>query len=296
MRKLKAYLQLCRPANLPTAAADIIAGLALSGFWVVTQENQYGIEGVLMPMFTLVSASILLYAGGVVLNDFFDRDIDRVERPERPIPKGVVRSGNVLAFGLVLLLTGVLLSFLWHSTSGLVSLALAFSIVAYDAFSKKSKVLGPLNMGLCRALNLLLGISVFGYLIHLEYLIIPLIFIAAVTLVSRGEVHGNNRRSILLAGILYVLVIFCVIFFQESRYMVSLPFIVLFALMVFLPLLKAYRANTADNIKKAVKAGVLSIIILDAAIVAGHSDPVIAIMTLLLLPLSVLLSKAFAVT
>ncbi|UJH66937.1 UbiA-like protein EboC [Allomuricauda sp. SCSIO 65647] len=296
MRKLKAYLQLCRPANLPTAAADIMAGFALAGFWVANQENEHGFEGVLMPMFTLVTASILLYAGGVVLNDFFDRDIDRVERPERPIPKGVVRAGNVLAFGLVLLLTGVLLSFLWHSTSGFVSLALAFSIVAYDAFSKKSKVLGPLNMGLCRALNLLLGISVFGYFTHLEYLIIPLIFIAAVTLISRGEVHGNNQKSILLAGILYVLVIFCVIFFQESRYMVSLPFIVLFALMVFLPLLKAYRVNTADNIKKAVKAGVLSIILLDAAIVAGHSNVVIALMTLLLLPLSVLLSKAFAVT
>ena len=292
-QKLRAYLQLCRPANLPTAAADIIAGLALAGFFAADGLHDfYGIE----PMLKLVLASIFLYAGGVVLNDFFDAGLDSVERPERPIPSGVVPAKNALIFGALLLLLGVILAFAVHSRSGFVAMALALCILAYDAFSKKNKVLGPLNMGACRALNLLLGISVFGQFLHLEYLVIPLLFIAAVTLISRGEVHGKNRKPIILAGLLYALVIFCVILFQESKHMVTIPFVILFALMVFFPLLRAYRINTPENIKKAVKAGVLSIVLLDAAIAVGHSNRVLGISMLLLLPLSILLSKIFAVT
>ena len=78
--------------------------------------------------------------------------------------------------------------------------------------------------------------------------------------------------------------------------MATLPFVVLFALMVFMPLFKAYKANTPENIMKAVKAGVLSIILLNAAIAVGHSNVLLGILMLLLLPLSILLSKIFSVT
>ncbi|MBC31397.1 MAG: ubiquinone biosynthesis protein UbiA [Muricauda sp.] len=292
-QKLRAYLQLCRPANLPTAAADILAGLALAGFF--DEGGVYDFSN-MVPVIKLISASVLLYAGGVVLNDFFDADLDRVERPERPIPSGVVSGKNAFLLGALLLLLGVMVSFTVHLRSGLVAVVLTLCILAYDSYSKKHKVLGPLNMGVCRALNLLLGISVFGQFTHLEYLVIPLLFISAVTLVSRGEVHGKNQNPILLAAFLYVLVICCVIFFQESKYMATLPFVVLFALMVFMPLFKAYKANTPENIMKAVKAGVLSIILLNAAIAVGHSNVLLGILMLLLLPLSILLSKIFSVT
>lgn len=292
-QKLRAYLQLCRPANLPTAAADIIAGVALAGFF--TNNSPLDFYHI-VPLFKLVLSSVFLYAGGVVLNDFFDAELDKVERPERPIPSGVVPAKSAFVFGALLLLLGVIISFTVHLRSGFVAVVLALCILAYDAFSKKHNVLGPLNMGACRSLNLLLGISIFGYFTHLEYLIIPLLFIAAVTLISRGEVHGKNRKPIILAGFLYVLVIFCVIFFQESQYMATISFLALFASMVFFPLFKAYRINTPENIKKAVKAGVLSIILLDAAIAVGHSNVLLGILMLLLLPLSILLSKIFAVT
>jgi len=293
------YLKLCRPANLPTAAADIIAGMAVAGAY---SKNPGSIQTVFENSSTpilLIIASVLLYAGGVVLNDVFDFKIDTIERPERPIPTGDVTQQQGMIFGFVLLGLGIFSAFMVNQKTGLIALVLAISIVLYDTISKKNDFIGPLNMGICRSLNLLLGIAVLGEFTNWHYMVIPLIFIGAVTLISRGEVHGKNKKNILLAAFLYLTVIFCVIYFNESETNMGnfyWLFLTLFAIMVFVPLLKAYKSNTPGNIKKAVVAGVLSLVLLDAAITASHSNWMIALLLVLLLPLSIFLSKIFSVT
>lgn len=292
---LLGYLRLMRPANLPTAAADILAGVALSG-WFIGAEVM---TSPILPILFLVGASVFLYAGGVVLNDVFDFEIDKIERPERALPSGLISVKSAALFGGVLLAIGVLFAFLVTSLSGLISIALALSILGYDGFSKKYDFLGPLNMGLCRALNLLLGISVVAELPNWEYASIPLIYIFAITLISRGEVHGDNKRHLVWAGVLYATVIFIVVFMalgKTDSVMQSIPFLTLFAFLVFRPLVKAYHENSPGNIKKAVISGVLSLVVLDAAIASGHTLWWYAVLILLLLPLSILLSKIFAVT
>lgn len=292
---LQGYLRLMRPANLPTAAADILAGIALSGIWVPSDLWTFAA----LPIVFLVCASICLYAGGVVLNDVFDLEIDKIERPERALPSGLIPVKSAALFGGTLLAAGVVFAFCVTSLSGILAIILALSIVAYDGFSKNYDFLGPLNMGLCRALNLLLGISVVGQLPNWTYAIIPLLYIFAITLISRGEVHGNNKRHLVWAGTLYALVIFIVVVMTPGKtdsMMQILPFMVLFALLVFRPLIQAYRENSPANIKKAVISGVLSLVVLDAAIAAGHAPWFYAVLILLLLPLSLLLSKLFAVT
>ncbi|WP_344980642.1 UbiA family prenyltransferase, partial [Streptosporangium fragile] len=52
----------------------------------------------------LAAASVLLYWAGMALNDWSDREIDAVERPERPIPSGRVSPRGAL--GLAAGLTG----------------------------------------------------------------------------------------------------------------------------------------------------------------------------------------------
>ncbi|WP_350287018.1 UbiA-like protein EboC [uncultured Croceitalea sp.] len=291
--RLKGFLQLCRPANLPTSAADIIAGLALAGFFNVFEYSRT-IDGLL-----LVLASVLLYAGGVVLNDVFDAELDKIERPERPIPSGWVKLSEARFFGFTLLFLGVLLAFVVNTTSGLVAVGLSLAILAYDGFSKQFKVLGPLNMGVCRGFNLLLGMSVFGNFDYAVYAIVPIIYIAAITTVSQGEVHGKNKKNIILAAILYAIVVFLVgylSYWSTSAIGLYLIFLLVFMLAIFLPLLTAYRDNTPMNIKRAVKTGVISIILLDAAIAVPHSSLWVGVLIIALLPLSILLAKIFAVT
>ena len=75
-----AFLQLIRLPNVVTAAADSLAG------WLLV-TGSLSAPGRWLP---LLAASMLLYASGTILNDVFDFEIDRVERPGRPLPSGRV--------------------------------------------------------------------------------------------------------------------------------------------------------------------------------------------------------------
>ncbi len=288
---LKGYLRLMRPANLPTAAADIFAGAALAGILTASFP--------ILPLLLLVFSSVFLYAGGVVLNDVFDFSLDKIERPERPIPSGLIPLKSATFFGIILLAIGIVLAFIANQLSGFLALALAGAIVLYDGYSKKNGFLGPLNMGFCRGLNLILGMSVFGELNNWGYAIIPLVYIFAITLISRGEVHGNNKNHIIWAGILYAAVISAVVtivMIETTNLWQTVPFVLLFAFLVYKPLIQAYHLNSPERIKKAVIAGVLSLIVLDAALAVGFSVWWYGLLLLLLFPLSIFLSKLFAVT
>jgi 4-hydroxybenzoate polyprenyltransferase len=294
---LKAYLQLCRPANLPTAAADILAGMAISGVFVTGWQLLPGTS--IFTLVFLVASSVLLYAGGVVFNDVFDAELDKIERPERPIPSGSVPKSHAVFLGVTLLFLGCVLAYFVSVFSGAVAIILVVSILFYDRFAKHHSFWGPLVMGICRMLNLYLGMSVLGFISAPLYGLVPLVFIGAITLISRGEVHGHNKKNIVLALLAYGLVILGVAFLNyicSHHLSTSLIFLVLFALMAVQPVVKAYKENTPLNIKRAVKAGVISLIILDASLVASYADWKFALLTLLLLPFSILLSKLFTVT
>ena len=295
----KGYLRLARPANLPTSAADIFAGVAISGLFMGTPLNEFWNSTNFVNVLLLILASVFLYAAGVVLNDVFDHKLDKLERPERPIPSGLISVKSAAIYGGVLMNLGVLSAFLVSSVSGIVAFVLGLSILLYDALGKHHAFLGPLNMGVCRGINLLLGISILNDFSNWGYFIFPVVYIAAITLISRGEVHGNNKTHILLAGGLYTSVILGIIIaFSISglNLLETIPFLLLFTFLVFKPLLRAYKENSPQNIKKAVMAGVISIIVLDATLAVGFSYWWVGLITLLLLPLSIFLSKLFAVT
>jgi len=154
-------------------------------------------------------------------------------------------------------------------------------------------------MGICRGLNLLLGMSIFGTIVYGWFACIPVVYIAAITLISQGEVHGNNKKHIVFAGLLYASVVFGVmilLFFNAKLSLEAMPFLLFFAIMIFRPLFRAYQINSPERIKKAVIAGVLSLILLDASIAVGFSSWWLGLGMILLLPLSFFLSKLFAVT
>jgi len=296
---LLGYAKLARPANLPTAMADIIAGSSISGFTFLIASDTFLFGPAYLNLILLIFSSIFLYAGGVVLNDVFDFKTDQIERPERPIPKGEVSLKGASLFGTGLLIFGVFLSFFVNYLSGIIALILVLSIILYDTYSKKYQFLGPLNMGLCRALNLILGMSVFGEIFHWVYAVIPLLYIFAITLISRGEVYGENKKHIIWAGLLYAMVIFIVLMVTPDikRQGISLfPFLGLFIFLIYSSLIRAYRINSPENIKKAVVTGVLSIIVLDALLTVAFDSWQFGLIVLLLLPLSYILAKIFAVT
>ena len=303
-KKLLAYTQLTRPANIVTAVADILAGFAASGAMVTL----YGLpmaDGWLHPLVAsagwLVFATMGLYGGGIVFNDVFDAELDRTERPERPIPRGdaSVRGASILA--TLLLAVGVLAAGQVSLLSALIALLVAGLAVLYDAWGKHQRLFGPINMGLCRGGNLLLGVSAVPAMVaSLWFLsLIPIVYIAAITMISRGEVHGGNR-SALWGGVgMYSLVIsglLALAIMLSVSVELVIPFLLLLGFLIYPPLLRALRESQPRLIGLAVKAGVLSLIVLDATIAATFGGWVYGLFVLLLLPVSRWLATRFAVT
>lgn len=133
-------LRLGRVSNLPTVWTNVLAGAVLAEVeWWTWRLN------------LVLLAMSLLYVGGMFLNDYFDRAIDARERPDRPIPVGAISATAVALIGSALLGAGVLATAIMGALAGSVALLLGVLIVAYDLHHKQN-ALGPVLMGLCRAL------------------------------------------------------------------------------------------------------------------------------------------------
>jgi 4-hydroxybenzoate polyprenyltransferase len=298
VQRLTGFLRLMRPANIVTAIADIIAGIVISGYFT-------GPQYLLTPVLFLILATIGLYGGGVVFNDVFDAELDKIERPERPIPSGLVSKQSASVLGLLLLVLAIIATYFIHK-EGLFSLSVLFAVIiaiaaiVYDKWGKHHALLGPINMGLCRGFNLLLGISIVPAAITQYWWlgIFPIIYIGAITMISRDEVHGGKKKTLYAAAFLYLIVLTAISWFAYSndQLLYALGFILLFTVMIFLPLNKAIKDPVAANIRNSVKAGVLSVILMNAAWAAAFGSLGWALIILCLLPLSVLLAKLFAVT
>jgi 4-hydroxybenzoate polyprenyltransferase len=296
--RARAYLELIRLPNLFTAVGDIVAG-----YLIVSR----GVDVSWRDLVILMLASVCLYAGGVVLNDYFDRDVDAVERPERPIPSGRIRARDALKLGVRLLGLGCVFAVGVGVPSLLVAALLAGCIVLYDARGKRIEYVGSLNMGACRFLNVILGASG-AFPSTLEawlWFVVPVAFlvfmyISAVTLLATGEVWGGNRTiSSLVFGAL-VLVICGVLWLGFSDRLVepiwSYPFLVVFAGATLTVVGRVVGSPTAPNIRTAIKTCVLSLILLDAAIAAGVGGLGFGVGIALLLVPALYAARLYAVT
>jgi 4-hydroxybenzoate polyprenyltransferase len=300
---MKPYLQLMRPPNLPTAMSDVAAGAAIAAFFVKEQLPDWALLETLPfnHLALLLFATVCLYAGGVVMNDVFDTDIDAVERPERPIPSGRVPLESARTMGLTLLLAGVLASFAVHVLCGGVALAVALLALIYNRYAKHQSFWGPFTMGLCRAGNLLLGMSWLGQWEPIYALIMttPLAYIASITYISRFEVHGGNSQQLSKTFFweLWAIIAPTIMGIHiTNNFWQSIPFTVLLMVLITPPLVKAQKEPTPDNIKKAVKARVIALIALNAAWAAAFGGWQWGLAVLMLMPVSRLLAKTFAVT
>ncbi len=297
MLRSNPYLYLIRPANLVTSATDIVAGATLATLFVIHPVNG---EPSVIGFILLLLSSIFLYAGGIAFNDVMDYKLDQIERPERPIPSGSISLRKAALFAGILLILGILLAFCHHSLSGLLALSISVLSLVYNKWSKHHAFTGPLNMGILRGLNLLLGLSLIPGIFsdNYEIAIIPVIYIFAITMVSRGEVHGSSRGPLYAAGVLFLLADAGILFYGFDYGKIWLPilFAAIHLLYIIPPLYKAIREPSPGHIRRTVMHGVLGIILLDAVWVSMTGYWLLAFLLLLLLPLSQKLGRYFSVT
>lgn len=185
MTRVADYLDLVRaPASLTVLGDALVGALSARG---------PGGDGPLR-VGALAAASVCLYSAGMALNDWADADLDALERPERPIPSGRINRDRALAVGMGLTALGVGAAFAAGRRSGLVSVALAGALWAYDTVFKPTAA-GPVVMAVCRGLDVMMGAAGPGW----RSALVPAGAVAAhtvaVTAISRGEVDGSTATT-----------------------------------------------------------------------------------------------------
>jgi 4-hydroxybenzoate polyprenyltransferase len=294
--KLLDFLRLLRAPNVFTAFADVAMGyLFVHGAF----DNVPAFAG-------LAAASCSMYLAGMVLNDVFDIEIDRLERPSRPLPSGRISLGFARTLGLSMLVAGVavawLVGYLAEETlaswrPGAVATALAVAILAYDGGLKKT-LFSPVVMGLCRFLNVLLGMSLLPELRETVGYTTPElvtaagigVYITGVTLFAKREAEESRRAPLVAA----LAVMFAGIGFLatgpslEPALIVNQLWLLILA-MVSITLarrcMSAVITPEPKLVQMAVKVSILSLIPLNAAVCAARADSAYAIgVALLLLP------------
>ncbi|MGC4106273.1 MAG: UbiA family prenyltransferase [Thermomicrobiales bacterium] len=177
---MRAHLSLARISNTPTVVSNVLAGAALA------TSLTFG-----WPIVALCLATALFYTAGMYLNDILDVEIDRQQRPDRPIPSGVVpmpvawgATGAMFAIGLGLVATTNL-------RAVIAAIALIGVIAVYDAWHKGNPV-GPLFMGGTRVLVYVMAFFAFAGAWTTEatlWCAAMLLYVAGLTSIAKME-HG----------------------------------------------------------------------------------------------------------
>ncbi len=192
MKTIYGYLRLLRVPRAFTAMADAVAGCLIA--------SSSSVDGTALLFLVLSSAAI--YSGGCALNDVCDRNEDATERPEHPIPSGAVSANGAVTLMLALLSIGLYLAFLAGAGSLVVALLIVALVLVYNFLSKANAVLGPISMGIMRALNLVLGMTA-GAVSFDDRLLFPAatLFIAISITVLGGRHKGSSaRKGFIVAG------------------------------------------------------------------------------------------------
>jgi 4-hydroxybenzoate polyprenyltransferase len=184
------YLLLIRAPNLFTVPSNI-----LSGYFATTLLGDANISQLLL----LTFSSIFLYVAGIILNDYFDINVDRKERPNRPLASGQITKRSALLIATCSVVTGNVISWSVSWNSFIVSFCLTIVIFIYNYWLKRNHTGNPLTMGSARFLNVLLGgSSALGLVTKMDLTLVFVgyclfLYTVSISLLSLKEVSTGER-------------------------------------------------------------------------------------------------------
>lgn len=271
-------IQLVRAPAALTVPGDALAGAAAAG-WPFGRRTP-----------ALCASAVCLYWAGMALNDYADRTLDAVERPERPIPSGKVSPRFALGLATGLTLTGLGIAAAVDRKALAVAASLAGTVWAYDLVLKPTPA-GPFAMAAARILDVLLGAG--GSRAALPAALTVGAHTLGITVLSRGEVHGASTQATRAAAATTTTVTAAAL--SGCRW-ASAALAGGYAVVAGGPLVKAVREPSAGNVRRAVGAGILGLLPLQASLIARAGAVLAALPVVAALPVARALTRKVAAT
>ena len=271
-----AYLKLMRIPAVFTAMSNIIAA-----HFIATQGQ---IEWILL--FQLLAISSLLYSAGMILNDCFDLDLDKRERPTRPLASGEISVRHAWLAGWLFIAVALIIASFAGATILIITCLIILFVVGYNAYFKHT-LLASFTMATCRYLNWLLGLSVVDLTMNSFLIPVPvLIYIYALTTVSQIETSADSKKPVIycMFGIGLAAASIVALYFLSTIYN---PWVFVFLFIgvavVFNKIADVYNNLDSNKVQGLVRFLILGVIPLDAMLVYAYVSWWMALLILLLL-------------
>ena len=147
---LKPFVEIIRPANCLMAAIAVFIGFAVSA-------KTYSVT---LPVVFAMAAAFLICGAGQAINDYFDFEVDKKIRREKPLPSGKIERNTALAYSMILFLAGILISWLVNFEAFGIALAFSLLLISYSALMQKQKFIGNIVVALGTAFTRMFGASI----------------------------------------------------------------------------------------------------------------------------------------
>jgi geranylgeranylglycerol-phosphate geranylgeranyltransferase len=151
MARLPAAIEILRPHNMLAAALGVVAGYVAAGGQTA---------GPVVP--TAIVTAFATGAGNVI-NDYFDRLIDAVNKPRRPLPSGRMSPRGALVLYVVIAIAVAVAAVAWLPRGvAVVVVVWELALVAYARVLKRTWLLGNISVGVVTSSVFLAGAMVAG--------------------------------------------------------------------------------------------------------------------------------------
>ncbi len=150
-------IKMMRPINcLISSMSILIVRISLFGIDMESTEAF---------LLTAIGMAIVFFytGGGNILNDYMDREVDKINHPERPIPSGEIRPRNALLLSAMLFSTATVMAFLlpFHWPQIIVVLAIIL-LAGYELSFKEKGFVGNISISVLTGMVFIFGGSIYG--------------------------------------------------------------------------------------------------------------------------------------
>lgn len=178
---MKAYGELFRVHNLLGTALGVLAGALLVG----TELN--------LQVIVAIASAVSIAAAGYAINDYFDVEIDRINKPERPLPSGRISPQAAYNSALLLFVIGSLLPLVVGPITTAFAIANAVLMYHYSKTLKRKGFIGNLTVAFSTSATIFYGalavLEKLGKLDEIFY-IIPVVVLTFTLTLAREVVKG----------------------------------------------------------------------------------------------------------
>lgn len=271
IKQLAGYMRLMRPINCFMMGIAVIVGAILA--------DTSAVHGNYLPnLFFGFLTGFLLTAASMVINDYYDLEIDAINEPTRPIPSGLIKPRNALVFAAILTILGLASGFLTNKTATLQCFltAAVFWIVSviYATFGKKTGFPGNLLVSICVSAPFIYGsLATLGVIKENIWIFVSMVFLSNTGReITKGivDVQGDRARNVKTLAVLYgerKAAIVAVLFYLLAVALTPIPPILNMVSFWFIPfvavtniglivssakLLKDYTRENAKKVKNQV--------------------------------------------